>query len=189
MKINRLITLIIGIVFFTLTITANAAVVRFTEANYDETLGTSFTAELIGESFTVEPDAGAFSLIWDSTILAYVGTTIASPPWDSPFIFDESDAANGALDFVFLTKDDGRAGSNFNIASFEFNVIGIGMTTLGLADVFGGLWGSEGVQIDVDTYTYGVSNVNVISAVPVPAAVWMMGSGLVALFGATRRKN
>jgi len=42
----------------------------------------------------------------------------------------------------------------------------------------------------VNTFGLGIDNVNVnVSAVPVPAAVWLFGSGLAGLIGASRKKK
>ena len=46
----------------------------------------------------------------------------------------------------------------------------------------------EGLQIHLDIGSGNSLYVESISAVPVPAAVWLLGSGLIALFGLARRR-
>ena len=114
---------------FTLLVMLNGPVVaantvQFTQGNIiNAASGDSLTVDLIGRDFTAGPDGAAFSLAWNPSVLDYVNTTIANPPWDISSVNDTS-AASGLIDFVFLNKNVGDAGSNFDIASFTFNVLG-----------------------------------------------------------------
>ena len=71
--------------------------------------------DLVGTNFTLGPDGAAFSLAWDPTVLSYVTTAIANPPWDAPSVSD-TNAASGVIDYVFLSKTTGDAGANFALA-------------------------------------------------------------------------
>ena len=141
------------------------------------------TVDLVGTNFTAGPDGAAFSLAWDPIVLGYVNTTVANPPWDTSFVSDDSKAL-GLVDFVFLNKSAGDAGINFALASFTFNVLGNPGDTTALTlsiDPF-----------DVGFVAPGAVPINVnfvnsqVQVVPIPAAAWLFGSGVLGLFGMKR---
>ncbi|MEY3760417.1 MAG: hypothetical protein RIR39_1908 [Pseudomonadota bacterium] len=150
--------------------------------------GDSLTVDLIGANFSgAGPDGAALSLTWDPLVLGYVSTAIANPPWDASFV-SETSVANGALDYVFLGHSAiGGVGADFALASFTFNVLGnLGAaTTLALSnDSFNVGFVSPGaVPINVN---YVNSQVQVV---PVPAAVWLFGTGLTGLLGFARNRR
>jgi hypothetical protein len=73
---------------------------------------------------------------------------------------------------------------DFIVASVEFQAVGAGITDTALSEFAFNPWGSGGTPINPG-YVPGLVTV---SAVPLPAAVWLFGTGLVALLGFTRRK-
>ncbi len=165
-----------------------ANTVQFTQGNsIDAASGGSLTVDLVGRDFTAVPDGAAFSLAWNPSVLNYVSTSIANPPWDGSFVSD-ANAASGIIDYVFLNKSVGNAGSNFDIASFTFNVLGNPGATTALAlsnpaipDT--GFTLPGGTLIDV---SYVNSQVQVV---PVPAAAWLFGTGLMGLMGTMRSRR
>jgi archaellum component FlaG (FlaF/FlaG flagellin family) len=164
-----------------------ANTVQFTQGNIINVLpGGSLTVDLVGRDFTEGPDGAAFSLAWDASVLDYASTRIANPPWDTSFVNDVN-AASGIIDFVFLIKSVGNAGSNFDIASFTFNVLGNPgvTTTLALSNPAAdtGFTLPGGTLIDVN---YVNSQVQVV---PVPAAAWLFGTGLMGLLGSMRSRK
>ena len=142
--------------------------------------------DLIG-TFTDAVDAGDFSISWDATVLEYTGIVVADPPWDTPFI-DDSSAPAGLVEIIFLGTS-GPAVTNFDILTISFNVIGAdGDSTT--VDMFEGAfstgWSAPGgIQVPVDYIDGQVT----VSPVPVPAAVWLMASGLLGLVGVARRRR
>jgi len=173
-------------------IKAEANLVSFDQPNYDvdAAAGSMISLDVIG-TFDIAPDAGGFSLNFDPTVLSYTGTTMANPPWDTSSINDAS-AVTGLVDFAFF----GTSGapvlpalgdSSFPILSFEFDVIGApgDVSSLILADVFGGVWAAGGQQLLAD---YGQSQVQV-SGVPIPAAFWLFGTALFGLMSSKRLRK
>jgi len=70
--------------------------------------------------------------------------------------------------------------------------IGIFALTINLADEFGSGFGTfDGVQLQIygDGYDAAPSFVGTTAVIPVPAAVWLFGSGLIGLVGVARRKK
>ena len=156
---------------------AEANQVSFVQSSVNALSGQTLTFDLVGSGFTQEPDAAAFTLSWEKSVLQYVNTSIANPPWDVPSVND-ANAADGKIDFVFLGKSVGTAGENFSLASFTFNVIGNAgaSANLHLADsAFGGFVAPGGVEL---TTNYIDSHVQVV---PLPSAVWLFGTALLGL--------
>ncbi|ATG91952.1 hypothetical protein MKLM6_3767 [Methylomonas koyamae] len=153
-----------------------ASQVSFVQSNVNALPGQILTFDLVGEGFSSGPDGAGFSLAWDKTVLQYVTTTVANPPWDTSFVSD-TNAGSGMVDFVFLGKSTGTAGTDFSLASFTFNVIGnVGAATeLSLADAFGGFSALGGQSLSVN---YLNSQVQVV---PLPSAVWLFGTALLGL--------
>jgi len=86
------------------------------------------------------------------------------------------------------------------IASTTYNTVGqngygttINMLSLGTDDGIGGSPIDHGVfqgysaNFDITSITTG--SISPISTVPVPAAAWLFGSGLIGLVGLARRKK
>lgn len=76
----------------------------------------------------------------------------------------------------------GGTGTDLNCTAVAGNFSCQGSVIIDGADDTLGFAGQE-VQFDL------VGNMPVVSAVPVPAAVWLFGSGLLGLVGVARRKN
>lgn len=148
--------------------------------------GDTLTLDLRGYDFTLGPDGAAFSLNWNPSVLRYVGSTVANPPWDSAFVSDDN---SGSIDYVFLNKlTPGDAGTSFAIASFTFNILGgLGSeTTITLGNpAFDdtGFTLPGGTLVDVN---YVDSQVRVV---PLPAALWMFGVGLAGMLGSMSRRK
>lgn len=169
--------------------TAFTNTVNFSQPIFEVGTGDSLTVELTGNNFTLGPDGAAFSLAWDPSVLSYVSTSITNPSWDSSFVNADS-AASGLIDYVFLTKSTvGDAGANFALASFTFNVIGNAGDVSSLA--------LSNDPYNVGFVSPGAAPINVnyinsqveIAAVPVPAAAWLFGSGLMGLLGSMRLRK
>lgn len=170
-----------------------AATVGLVEVNPIETNGAAtLDLQLVGTDFASPGvDGGAFTFSWDPSILQYTATTVASPPWDPGGFVNDANAASGVVDYVFTTYTPGGGlFPNFDIATISFNVIGaVGTSTaITFADsAFGGFVAPGSVPVAV-TYVDALVSVTA-SAVPVPAAVWLFGTGLLGLAGVARRNK
>lgn len=94
--------------------------------------------------------------------------------------------AGSVTGMEFLTFS--GAGTDFTIATIDFTALASGSSlldiekhiSLSIPDFSAG-----GLPLDVELLDGSVS----VSAVPVPAAVWLFGSGLIALVGISKRQN
>ena len=183
---NKFLKILVAVVGFSAA-SAMANTVSLVQPNPIFTNGAAtLDLDLIG-TFTDAVDAGDFSISWDATVLQYAGIVVADPPWDTSFI-GESQVASGLVDLVFLGNS-GAALTDFPILTISFNVIGADGTST-TVDMFEGEfstgWSAPGgIQVPV-TYIDGQVTV---SPVPVPAAVWLMASGLLGLVGVARRRR
>ena len=95
---------------------------------------------------------------------------------------DGSTTDSGVLLDIFASKGLFNGFSTLGWSDVDlFDTLMIGAAPMGSTyDAFGGLQAIaiDNVRVDVD-----------VSVVPVPAAVWLFGSGLLALVGIARRKK
>jgi hypothetical protein len=156
-------------------------------SNISVVSGGLLTVDVIGQNFSVAPDGAAFSLSWDPSVLSYVSSAAANAPWNATYI-SEAQVSSGLIDYAFMgiTTNGVNAGANFGLASFTFNVLGNpgDVTALALGNdsySIGFINGLTGLDVN-----YVNSQVQVV---PLPAAVWMFGAGLVGMFGAAKRRR
>ena len=109
----------------------------------------------------------------------YENLTLITPTpatWDPLVIEPDNFLSNdGYYDALALSA--GIApGNSLGIFSVRFDYLG------------GGTPGSQYFEI-VDSFTFDLLDSGQTSPVPVPAAVWLFGSGLIGLIGVARRKK
>jgi len=138
--------------------------------------------------------------------LLFVGT---DPHTGSVSLFGGTGGISSAVDFS-LTPYDGSTFTGytgFNSVTTtppppteqpgtpSQTTLGIFSLTINLANTFGSSFGTfSGVQLNIydgvgGNYNSALSLVGTTAVVPVPAAVWLFGSGLLGLVGVARRKK
>ena len=161
--------------------------------------GDVFNISIIGTDFTVGSGGaigGGFSLAWDPSILtlqSFALTFSGDQLFGQPGVVDN---AAGTWTNADVTSFNGTLLTDFDIATVTFlatnptanPVVSPTDVTIGL---FGNgddrIWFDSDGFVDVNpTFIGGSVTVN---AVPVPAAVWLFGSGLLGLVGMARRKK
>lgn len=167
---------------------ALTSVVKIAQGNNISVVGGDLlTIDVIGQDFTVAPDGAAFSLSWDPSVLSYVSSAPVNVPWNASYI-SETQVSSGLIDYAFfgITTVGVNAGANFGLASFTFNVLGSPGDVTALA------LGNDSYSIG---FINGLTGLNVnyvnsqVQVVPLPAAVWMFGAGLVSMVGAAKRRR
>jgi hypothetical protein len=168
------------------------------------TVGDSFTVDIMVNGLTVVEDIKGFdlSINYDISKLTYLSTTLfALSDSDQVLAYVENPVANSVrMNQVSLGWDYSVQGTtdSYKIASITFASLAAGQSGLDfnyaqLETTY--LTVVDGEEVEINTnYANGeiVANGAIVNAsaapVPVPAAVWLLGSGLAAL-GAARRKQ
>jgi len=143
-------------------------------------LGDMFTVDIVGIGFT-ELAGGVIDLGFDGAVLQINSVSI-DPYWD--FLPDggaltDSNTWSG-IGFDVLVND--PAVGDFIIAKISLTALTVGSSSLEI------LGTSEFFNGSVDELFPTLSN-GTVNVVPVPAAVWLFGSGLLGLVGIARRNK
>ncbi len=163
-----------------------AATVVITASNLAPNVGENFTMTLTGNienTFT-----GTMALAFDASKVSFVSGAALAPftvftknslPSANPTVFDMESPA---------TQNQG--GAFYNIAVLTFTALASGAAGIVINDdggVFTGWFDAD--TFDVIPVDYTQANV-VVTAIPAPAAVWLLGTGLAGLvMRSVRRKR
>ena len=165
----------------------NAASITWDTVNSNQLAAGSFSLDIVGLGFVIDVDGGGVNLSFDSSILNVTQITIDENVWDfgglgisTGTIDNGAGTVNGIMVNTLATTVTG----DFTVATVDFLVVGgVGSSSsLTMTEYDLNPWASGGSVI---TPSYVVGNVSVV---PVPAAVWLFGSGLIGLISLARRK-
>ncbi len=173
----------------------SAATVSLTPFVTNVAVDDVFSLTVQGTGFDTGVTAGTVHLEWDTTAMTMTSSdtdiriSLLLNGFTTDVGFDSS--VQGQLDVVYAVGflDPALLGPSFDYFSLDFVAIPPpSQSSLGIAAVAG-----SGTWQDADGFSYAAvdyigAQVNV-SAVPVPAAVWLFGSGLIGLVGIARRKT
>lgn len=142
-------------------------------------------------------------IAYDTSVLTFVDYTLgpglgALPTEAVDFSLGDSGGTVNIAELSLLENDDvscffclppyldGIQPGSFTLASLDFtvDVLDPGASTIVAINTVNALGDGFGAALTVESTTDAV-----INAVPVPAAVWLFGSGLIGLIGITRRKK
>ena len=158
---------------------AQAAVVSLTPSVAESVVGDEFTISVSAADFS-EVAGATLELIFNPDLVEIVSM---SQTGDFDPLYDPNSRSLNLLSPLI---------PNFTVSD-EFDILDIVMKSIaeGSAEITfndGGLngWFDNAAQ-KVNGITYDSANVN-ISAVPVPAAIWLFGSALMGIAGISRRK-
>ena len=154
-------------------------------ANYTINSAT-LTVGAITDNYAAAGDKNVYTVLtaWDANTVTW--NTAGAGSWNAPGL-------TSGIDYSAIAADTGAVLGN----GYQTQWTGLGSTLqswLDGATVNNGLFFAySGSVLDFEEYT-AASNVTwtidaTVSAVPVPAAAWLFGSGLLGLVGVARRKN
>ncbi len=153
-------------------------------------LGQTFSVNILGDFNADDAEnllGGALDLFYDSSILNVVSVNVTAPQ-DIAVADGTINNSTGVVDTMGFSSFAGVNG-NFAFATIEFITVGLGESALSLADandlVFNFYSDKPPFGAAVDVYSTGAN----VSVVPVPAAIWLFGSALLAGAGLLRRKQ
>jgi len=192
---KRLITGIFGLISLLTVGLANAEVISLTPTTQTVTTGASFDLTVSAADFFNGASAGGVSLSWDAgllqlnTTVAQVVSSLTANGFDSPLAISltasTADVTSGVGFFSPVI-----AGPTFDFLTLNFTYIGGPSTTDVL--ITNGAFGpwQDAFGQDITGTTFNGASVTVLpAAVPLPAAVWLFGSGLLGVVGVARRRQ
>ena len=179
----------------------NAATVSLTPSPQTIIVGNTFNITASGTGFDADVTFLDMTLTWDTAFLELITndpTTLISNAALLGFStggLTEVTYTPGVLNLSFDTPLSGFGVTTtpsgiFDFFTLEFLAVSstIG-TTLTAADGGLGGWGDGLLSPIFVDYANAEITINPVSAVPVPAAVWLFGSGLLGLVGVARRST
>lgn len=187
---TKFIRYMLGIASLLMASQVNANTIQVNPASTTVGVGGNFDLTVAG-SFTDFTKGGSFSLSWDTSLLTLTTTEPQLVGNLDPMgLFEIAnvliyDPTGGNIDITVATIFNPAVTGNFDIATLNFLALDTGITAASI-EVAGLNWVDE-FRIDLDPQPNYVHAD--ISIVPVPAAVWLFGSGLLGLVGIARRRN
>jgi hypothetical protein len=179
---------IMKIVFVTLIFISNqlsAATISWSPASTSASVSDIFVVDIVGSGFGSNVDGGGVNFSYDASIVNVLSVSIDAVVWDLGFNDTGTiDNILGSVDGIMVNAWSAVTGS-FTVASVTFQAVGNGLTGLSLSQFALNPWASGGSALNPG-YTSGLIDV---APVPVPAAVWLFGSGLIGLLGFAKRKT
>jgi hypothetical protein len=184
---------VLGLASLVAASVANAATVSVNPASQTVVTGSTFQLTVSGSDFLDGAVAGGFLMTWDPTV-ARLDTTAADalggalgPSWTDLLGFTPTaNSLDVSAAVSFFLPPVGVGGTAFDFITLNFTALAPVGTAINIGVGIGGPW-QDGNLLNVDP-TYVGATVTV-SAVPVPAAVWLFGSGLLGLVGVARRRQ
>lgn len=212
MRINnftRLITAaVLGACLMASGFTASAALIYLSPSSQMVADNASFSVDILAMGLPEGTSGGALDLSWsaadmtlDSVFLATTdpadnGGGLFPGPWESTsgLLSYPGDIGLGSLTGLAVANFAGVPAGDHPIARLNFT-LGSGVTNSAIsvaAALLGGTWSAwDGINAPYDfTNDYQGATINpAVSAIPVPAAIWLFGSGVVGLAGVARRRS
>ena len=164
-----------------------AATVGFDPSVKNVALHDSFTVDIVGSEFT-ELAGGTINLGFSSAFLRIDSVDINTTLFD--FEPDGGGPANGDTwpGIAFDTFANSPAVGDFTIATVHLTALAL--TTAGDQPVLSILASSQFFSSTEELFpTLGAPGDGTVNVVPVPAAVWLFGSGLLGVAGVARRRT
>jgi len=164
----------------------HAATISWGTMSNPVSAGDAFTLDIIGTDFFTNVDGGGVEISFDAAVLSVLSVTIDETVWD----FDVGvrpgtiNNVSGTIEGIMVNAFSAVTG-DFTVASIEFQVLKEGSSLLSITEFGLNPFASAGSVINPQFSSTTFET----TVVPVPAAVWLFGSGLIGLIGFARRKK
>ncbi len=152
-------------------------------------LSQTFTLDIVGDYNADASEAlvgGAVNLINLDPSVIKVNSVTLKTPVDFGSSTGTIDNVAGEVDTIGFATFVGVPDGVFTFATVEFESVGLGTSPIGMEDA-GDLilaWGREGGSPITPTFVDGS-----VTVVPLPAAAYLLATGLVGLVGMSRRRK
>ena len=169
---------------------SQAATISFNAGTQDVAIGSHFTLNVLGTEFPAIV-GGGLNLSFDASVLQISSVSINTSVFD---FYTGTGTEEGVLNNVLGTLTDtsfntfAGATGDFTIMTIGFTAVGTGTSLLSLSESSIWVFSDDMGKAIGSQIAFLPSSINV-SAVPVPAAAWLFGSGLLVLARVLRRKN
>lgn len=189
----KLLSGLFGVASLLASSVASAAAITLDPSALTVTTGDTFTLTVGATDLPVDTLGGSVRLVWDPTLIelsagANIGPTIFNAGLDG-FSSTMLNVSGSTLDVDVITLSSPQ--NPTRLFSVDFTVIGTVSANTDISvgaaidpNAFGWLTTTLG-DIPMD---YSATTSITVSAVPVPPAVWLFGSGLLGLVGVARRR-
>jgi len=179
--------------------TASAASISMSPSSQIVADNASFYVDILATDLPSGTAGGALDISWAASDMTLDSVYLATPDpsdngngafpgnWDpvSSFFTGIDSTGPGSISGLYVGSWDGVSG-NQAIARLNFTLgTGVSNSMINMdAAAIGGTWSSYDIGDFTNTYAGAT-----INPVPVPAALWLFGSGLVGLAGVARRRG
>ena len=177
----------VGALLLCIITSSHAATITLSPLSQNVVLGNPVSLQL-NMDFTGDPTVGGgIDIFYDSSLLSFVSFTFDPGLGDDPGFRRQPDVLTNELNGLAFGNYDGLEGPS-TVGTLTFNTIGTGTVWFTMADndsPAGPFYSA--VTFEQQTVDYCCASVT-ITAVPIPAAWWLMLSGL-GMIGAMWRKK
>jgi len=173
---------LVGVLLFSILFSTSviAATVGFDPNPKQASVGEVFTVDIVGSEFTIEQPlaGGTFDIGFDSTYVQINSVSI-DPHWDFLPQGGEPTDGNVWIGVAFDAFVNDALAGDFTIATVNLTALSEGLSEIVILDsqLF-----SPSERLFPDLPPGAV-------VVPVPAALWLFGSGIIGLIGVARKHD
>jgi len=185
---SKLWVLVAALVVGGMSSAANALSVFLQPQDQSANLGDAVSVDLWWDFTNDATLGGGTNIAWDPAILSLASVVFSSNPAFDPFFTRPGDVSPGLINGLATGSFNGLAGTGpLYIATITFNTLAEGSTVIDLGP------NVSPAGPFVSAITFAPQNVDFIdgsvsvSAIPLPAAAWLMIGGLGALLGFRRK--
>ena len=167
----------------------HAATLSFSSASVTANVGDLITLDVLMD-FTGDPTVGGGTdIFYDASVLSFQGFDFGTTTLSLDTDFNRTpDGLTNELEGLAFGNFGGLSGPG-TIGTLTFQAIAVGDITLSMAVTDNLLAGGDftsATTFGPQVVSFGTADVSIV---PVPAAVWLFGSGLIGLVGVARRKK